>query len=92
MDTSDYISTSILSQYYDDNILHPVAYFSKRHSPVECNYKIYDKGLMAIVQAFEDWCPELQSIINPIYVLPNHKNLEYFMMTKLLNQHQAHLS
>jgi hypothetical protein len=49
MDTSDYVSTSILSQYYDENILFPVAYFSKKHSPIEYNYEIYNKELMAIV-------------------------------------------
>jgi hypothetical protein len=27
MDTSNYVSTGVLSQYDDDNILHPVAYF-----------------------------------------------------------------
>jgi hypothetical protein len=27
-----------------------------------------------------------------MHVLSNHKNLEYFMMTKLLNRHQAHWS
>jgi hypothetical protein len=49
IDTSHYISTSIWSQYYDDNILHPVAYFAKNHSPMECNYEICDKESMAIV-------------------------------------------
>jgi hypothetical protein len=84
-DASDYISTGMLSQYDNDNILYLVAYFLKKHSPVECNYEIYDKELMAIVQAFEEWYPKLQSIINHIHVLSDHKNLEYFMMTKLLN-------
>jgi hypothetical protein len=54
MDGSDYVSASVLSQYNDDNVLHPMAYFSKKHSPMECNYEIYDKELMAIIQAFEE--------------------------------------
>jgi hypothetical protein len=82
----------MLSQDDDDNILHPVAYFLKKHSPAEYNYEIYNKELMAIVRAFEEWCPKLQSVINPIRVLSNYKNLEYLMMTKLLNQCQAHWS
>jgi hypothetical protein len=49
MDASDYVSTGVLSQYDDNNVLHPMAYFSKKHSPTECNYKIYDKELMAII-------------------------------------------
>jgi hypothetical protein len=84
-DASDYVSTSVLSQYDNDNILHPMAYFSKKHSPAQYNYEIYDKESIAIVRAFKEWCPELQSIINPIHVLSNYKHLEYLTMTKLLN-------
>jgi hypothetical protein len=91
-DASDYVSTGVLSQYDDDNILHPVAYFSKQHSPAECNYEIYDKELMAIVRAFKEWHPELKSVINPIRVLSDHKNLEYFTTTKLLNRRQPRWS
>ena len=43
MDASDFVSASVHSQYYDDGILHPVAFYSKKHSPAECNYDIYDK-------------------------------------------------
>jgi hypothetical protein len=53
-DASDYVSAGVLSQYDDEGILHPVAFFSKKHSPAECNYEIYDKELMAIVRAFEE--------------------------------------
>jgi hypothetical protein len=53
-DDSDYVTTSMLSQYDNDNILHPMAYFSKKHSPMEYNYEIYNKELMAIIQAFEE--------------------------------------
>jgi hypothetical protein len=84
-DASDYITAGVLSQYDDDRILHPVAYFSKKYCLSECDNEIYDKELMAIICAFEEWRPELQSVINPIHVLSDHKNLEYFTMTKLLN-------
>jgi len=87
--TSDVISAAVLSQYDDKETLHPVAFFSKKHSPAECNYEIYDKELMAIVQAFEEWCAELQSVENLISVLTDHKNLKYFTTTKLLNCQQA---
>jgi hypothetical protein len=75
----------VLSQYDDDGILHPIAFFSKKHSPAEYNYEIYDKELIAIIQAFEEWRPELEGALYLILVLSNHKNLEYFMSTKLLN-------
>ena len=79
----------MLSQYGKDGILHPVAFFSTKHSPAEWNYEIYDKELMAIVRAFEYWRAELQSVENPIQVLSYYKNLEYFMTSKLLNRRQA---
>ena len=89
MDASDFVSAGVLSQYDDDGILHPVAFFSKKHSPAECNYEIYDKELMAIVRCFEEWCPELEGARHPIQVLSDHRNLEYFMTTKLLNRRQT---
>jgi len=92
-DASDYVSAGILSQYdKTTGILHPVAFFSKKHSPAECNYEIYDKELMAIVRCFEEWRAELESAPHPIQVLSDHKNLEYFMSTKLLNRRQARWS
>jgi hypothetical protein len=84
-DASDYVSASVLSQYDDEGILHLVAFFSKKHTPAECNYEIYDKELMPIVRAFEEWRPELEGALHPIQVLSDHKNREYFMSTKLLN-------
>ena len=47
-DASDYVSAGIMSQYDDNGVLHPVAHLSKKHSPAECNYEIYDKELMAM--------------------------------------------
>jgi len=91
-DASDYVSASILAQHDDDGVLHPVAFYSKKHSPAECNYEIYDKELMAIVRTFEEWRPHLEGSRHPIQVLSNHKKLEYFMSMKLLNRRQARWS
>ena len=72
-------------------MLRPVAFMSKKMSPAECNYEIYDKELLAIIRAFEEWRPELAGtpIEDPIHVITDHKNLEYFMSTKDLNRRQA---
>jgi hypothetical protein len=67
-----------------------MAFFLKKHTPAKYNYEIYDKELMAIVWAFEEWQPKLKGALHPIQVLSNHKNLEYFMLIKLLNCHQIH--
>jgi len=57
-DTSEYVSAGVLSQRDDEGVLHPVAYYSKKHSPAKCNYDIYDKELIAIIKAMEEWRPE----------------------------------
>jgi len=88
-DASDYVSAGILSQYSDNGILHPWSYFSKKHSLAECNYEIFDKELMAIIRAFEEWRPHLESAKGVIEVLSDNKNLEYFTTTKLVNCRQA---
>ncbi|GKU08385.1 unnamed protein product [Fusarium langsethiae] len=91
-DASDYVSTGVLSQANDKGTLHPVAFFSKKHTATECNYEIYDKELMAIIRCFEEWRPELEGAPSPIKVITDHKNLEYFTTTKLLNRRQARWS
>ena len=78
-----------MSQYDADGILHPVAFVSKKHSLMECNYEIYDEELMAIIRCFEEWPAELESSPHLIRVLSDHKYLKYFMSTKLLSRHQA---
>ena len=88
-DASDYVSGGILLQYDENGVLHPVAYFSKKHSPAECNYEIYDKELMAIIRTFKEWRPELKGSPTPVKVITDHKNLEYFMSTKQLSRRQA---
>lgn len=88
-DASDYVSSGILSQKDDDGVLHPVAFMSKKHSPAECNYEIYDKELLAIIRCFEGWRSELEGAAFPITVLSDHRNLMYFMTTKQLTRRQV---
>ena len=52
-DSSDYITVGVLSQIGDDGELHPVAFYSRKMILAECNYKIYDKELLAIIKSFE---------------------------------------
>jgi hypothetical protein len=75
-DVSNWASGGVLSQYDDEGILRPVAYFSSKHSAQECNYEIYDKELLAIIKAFEEWRPELHGVSGGTEVITDHKNLE----------------
>jgi ribonuclease HI len=91
-DASDYLSAGVLSQKDDEGVLHSVAYYSKKHSPAECNYEIYDKELMAIIKALEEWRPECEGAAYPLQLITDHKNLEYFMTKNFLNRRQARWS
>ncbi len=73
----------------EDGLLHLVAFFSKNLNPVECNYEIYDKELLAIIRCFEQWRLELEGIGVPIKVITDHKSIEYFMTTKKLSRRQV---
>ena len=88
-DSSDYVSAEVLSQKGEDEVIRPVAFFSKTLLSAECNYEIYDKELLAIIRCFEEWRPELQSVEKPIKILIDHKALKYFMTTKKLNRRQV---
>ncbi len=91
-DASDWACGGVLSQYNNDNVLQPVAYFSAKHSAQECNYEIYDKELLAIIKSLEEWRPELLGVQEPVEIITDHKNLEYFTTTKVLNQRQVRWS
>ena len=84
-DASDYVSEGILSQYDKNDILHPIAYFSKKHNSAKCNYEIYNKELIVIIRTFKEWCSELEGSTYSINVITDHKNLEYFMFIKQLS-------
>ena len=44
------------------------------------------------MRCFEEWRPELEGTPSPIKVITDHRNLEYFTTTKLLNRRQARQS
>ena len=52
-DASDFALGCILSQENPDGELHPVCYYSRKVSSAELNYPIYDKELLAVVEAFK---------------------------------------
>jgi len=52
-DSFDYVNDDILSQYDDEETLHLMIYYSKNLSLAKCNYKIYDKKLLAIIHVFK---------------------------------------
>jgi hypothetical protein len=47
---------------------------------------------MAIIKVLEEWRPECEGAVYPLQLITDHKNLEYFMTTMLLNRRQARWS
>jgi len=89
MDASDFALGAVLSQRDKEGRLHPVAFHSRKFQPVEINYEIHDKELLAIVDAFKHWRRYCQGATHQVQVLSDHHNLEYFTTTKVLNRRQA---
>jgi hypothetical protein len=88
-DASDFVVAAILSQRDDNNVLHPVAFYSSKMSSAERNYDIHDKELLAVVKAFTEWRHYLEGSLHRVLVLTDHRNLEYFMTKRTLNRRQA---
>lgn len=87
-DSSGYVTGGALSQKGDDGLWRPVAFFSKKNSPAECNYPIHDKELLAIIRCTQHWDAELRSATS-FTIVTDHLNLRYFMKKQLLSERQA---
>src|SRR6204780_654758 len=91
-DASDYALAAILSIHFEDGEIHPVAFHSCSFNSTELNYDVHDKELIAIFEAFRIWRHYLDGSAAAIDVVTDHKNLEYFATTKILNRRQARWS
>ncbi|KAJ3013722.1 hypothetical protein NUW54_g1509 [Trametes sanguinea] len=72
-----------------DGVWHPVAFLSKAMSSTERNYEIYDKELLAIMTALDEFRHYLMGAAQPFEIWTDHKNLEYYRKPQKLNRRQA---
>ncbi len=86
----NYVNDDILSQYDDEETLQLMIYYSKNLSFAECNYKIYDKKLLAIIQVFKHWWSELKLTELLIKMFTDHQALTSLMKDKELSRCQMH--
>ncbi len=61
------------------------AYYSKKNASAECNYEIYDKEMLIIIQCLKEWDAELRSV-SSFQICTDHKNLNYFITVKKLTE------
>jgi len=82
----DFTTRAVLSQESrTDGKWHPVAFFSKFLSPVECNYEIHNKKMLAIIHTLKEWWYFLKETASSMEIWIDYWNLEYFMTAKKLN-------
>nr|XP_036575130.1 reverse transcriptase domain protein [Colletotrichum truncatum]KAF6781651.1 reverse transcriptase domain protein [Colletotrichum truncatum] len=91
-DSSDYAIGGQLGQRDDEGRLHPCAFFSRKLHGPELNYQIHDKELIAIIEAFKEWRPQLSGTKYEVKVYTDHKNLAHFTTSKDLNKRQIRWS
>jgi hypothetical protein len=62
-DTSNKVVAGVLSQQDSQTKLwHPIAFFSKTIQPVELNYNIYNKEMLAIILSLNEWRVYLEGL------------------------------
>ena len=91
-DASDFALGCVLSQLDPDGNPRPCAYYSRSLSPAERNYSVFDKELLAIKTAFEEWRHYLEGGEHQVKVLSDHKGLQFLADAKVMNQRHARWS
>ena len=86
--TSEHAIEAVLLQEQEEKYK-PIAFLLKTMQPVERNYEIYDKELLAIVEAFTKQRQYLLDATEKFEVWIDHKNLKYFKESHKLNGWQA---
>ncbi|OJT15194.1 Transposon Tf2-12 polyprotein [Trametes pubescens] len=66
-----------------------IAFLSKSLSPAERNYEIYDREMLALMTALDEWRHFLKGSQQKFEIHTDHKNLEYFRKPQRLNPRQA---
>ena len=77
-DASKYTSGAVLTQQDNNSDRHPVGFLSKTFNKTEQNYEIYNRELLAIIQALEEWRHYVQGSGHTTIIYSDHQNLTYF--------------
>jgi reverse transcriptase-like protein len=87
-----YTMGGVLMQQVKGRAWHLIAYQSESMAEVECTYEVYDKEILVVIQALEDWWHYLKGLPNPFTIVTNHCNLEYWQTAQDLSHWQARWS
>ena len=84
-DTSGHAIEGVLSQEQEGK-WKPITFLSRTMQLAERNYEIYNKELLAIVEALAKWKQYLLDAAEPFEVWTDHENLKYFREPHKLNE------
>ena len=87
-DALGHVIGEVLSQEQEEK-WKPIAFLSRTMQPVERNYEIYNKELLAIVEALIKWRQYLLDAMEPFEIWTDHENLKYFRELYKLNRRQT---
>jgi len=69
--------------------LHPITYYSATFTPTERNYDIYERELLAILKALQNWRPHLAWTPHPFTLVTDHANLTFWKHPRKVNRRVA---
>jgi hypothetical protein len=78
VDASNYAIGAVLMQRNDENILHPVAFFSKTMNEAQRNYDVYNRELLGLREMLRTWRPYLHQAKHKVKVHTDHANLLFW--------------
>ena len=91
-DASKWASGAVLMQLDINGDRHPCAFISQTFSPTEQNYEIYDRELLSMIRALQEWRHYIQGSNHKTIIYLDHKNLTYFRTAQKLNRRQVRWS
>ncbi len=76
-DASDFAIGAVLMQDHGKG-LQPIGYYGRKLNKAERNYAVYDKEMLAVVYALNNWHYLLESSKYPVKVMTDHQPLSHF--------------
>jgi hypothetical protein len=86
VDTSAFALGAVLFQYDEQERRRDIAYFSKALTLPKRNYNIWDREFLAIITTLRHWRHLLIGTIEPVIILTDHANLQYYQHPQKINQ------
>jgi hypothetical protein len=76
-DASDFAVGAVLMQDHGQG-LQPIGFYGRKLNKAERNYAVYDKEMLAVVYALNNWHYLLESSTFPVRVMTDHQPLSHF--------------